>query len=102
MNPSLTSRLYVLTALLVAAAPGLLVGQVADPDATRFADAIETFARYDANNSGKMDFKELQGVLRGNIPVAVKTLRVTKLTSTVLDKFKKELKVRAARVLIAI
>ena len=41
----------MLTALLVAAAPGLLVGQDAAPDPTRFADAIETFARYDANNS---------------------------------------------------
>ena len=39
----------------------------------------------------------MQGVLRGNIPVAVKTLRVTKLNSTVLNKFKKELKVRVAR-----
>jgi hypothetical protein len=41
----------------------------------------------------------MQGVLRGNIPVAVKTLRVTKLSSTVLNKFKHELKVRSARFL---
>ena len=38
----------------------------------------------------------MKGVLRGNIPVAVKTLRVTKLSSEVLDKFKHELKVRSA------
>ena len=44
----------------------------------------------------------MKGVLRGNIPVAVKTLRVTKLSSEVLDKFKRELKVRAARFLIVI
>ncbi len=37
-----------------------------------------------------------KGVLRGNITVAVKTLRVTKISSTVLNKFKQELKVRAA------
>ena len=55
MKPSHPSRLYVLTAFLVAVAPGLLVGQVADPDATRFADAIETFARYDAKNSFPAD-----------------------------------------------
>ena len=35
----------------------------------------------------------VKGVLRGNISVAVKTLRVTKLSSEVLDKFKQELKV---------
>ena len=39
----------------------------------------------------------MKGVLRGNIPVAVKTLRVTKLSSKVLNKFKKELKVRVVR-----
>jgi len=43
----------------------------------------------------------LKGVLRGNIPVAVKTLRVTKLTSEVLNKFKQELKVRDARLLLS-
>jgi hypothetical protein len=38
----------------------------------------------------------MRGMLRGEIPVAVKTLRVTKLSSSVLDKFKQELKVRFA------
>ncbi len=55
MKPSLTSRLSVLVAVLVAGAPGLLVGQVADPDATRFDDAIETFTSYDAKNSFPAD-----------------------------------------------
>jgi len=51
MKQSLASRLFSLTAFLVVAAPNLLVGQVADPDPTRFADAIETFAQYDTKNS---------------------------------------------------
>ena len=55
MKPSLTSRLCVLGSLLVVSAPALLSGQVADPDATRFADAMETFARYDAKNSYPAD-----------------------------------------------
>ena len=55
MKPSLTSRLCVLAALLVVGAPALLSGQIADPDATRFADAMETFARYDAKNSFPAD-----------------------------------------------
>ena len=44
----------------------------------------------------------VKGVLRGNIPVAVKTLRMTKLSSEVLDSFKHELKVRAVNLLIVI
>ena len=44
----------------------------------------------------------VKGMLRGNIAVAVKTLRVTKLSSEVLDKFKQELKVRAARLLVVV
>ena len=55
MKPSLTSRLCVLGSLLVMSAPALLSGQVADPDATRFTDAMETFARYDAKNSYPAD-----------------------------------------------
>ncbi len=51
MKPSVNTRLCALVTLLVAVAPALLSGQVADPDATRFADAMETFARYDAKNS---------------------------------------------------
>ena len=43
----------------------------------------------------------MKGVLRGNIPVAVKTLRVTKLSSTVLNKFKQELKVSGVLVDLA-
>ena len=43
----------------------------------------------------------VKGVLRGNIPVAVKTLRVTKISSTVLNKFKKELKVSGVLVDLA-
>ena len=35
----------------------------------------------------------VKGVLRGNIAVAVKTLRVTKISTEVLNKFKQELKV---------
>ena len=55
MRPSRTSSLYVLAGFLVVGAPALLWGQVADPDATRFADAMETFARYDAKNSFPAD-----------------------------------------------
>ncbi len=55
MKPSVTSRFCVLAALLVATAPALLSGQVADPDATRFADTIEEFAAYDAKNSFPAD-----------------------------------------------
>ena len=44
----------------------------------------------------------VKGMLRGNIPVAVKTLRVTKLSSEMLNKFKLELKVRAAAVLLLV
>ncbi len=55
MKPSVTSRFCVLAAFLVVTAPALLSGQVADPDATRFADAMETFARYDAKNSFPAD-----------------------------------------------
>jgi len=55
MRPSQTSRVYVLAGLLVASAPALLSGQVADPDATRFESAMATFARYDARNSFPAD-----------------------------------------------
>ncbi len=55
MKPSVTSRFCVLAAFLVVTAPALLSGQFADPDATRFADAMETFARYDAKNSFPAD-----------------------------------------------
>ncbi len=55
MKPSVTPRFCVLAAFLVVTAPALLSGQVADPDATRFADAMETFARYDAKNSFPAD-----------------------------------------------
>ncbi len=55
MKPSVTSRLGVLAALLIATAPTLLSGQVADPDATRHAERIEEFAAYDAMNSFPAD-----------------------------------------------
>ena len=55
MKPSVTSRLCVLAALLLATGPALLSGQVADPDATRFAERIEDFAAYDAKNSFPAD-----------------------------------------------
>ncbi len=55
MKPSVTSRFGVLAALILATAPALLSGQVADPDATRFADAMEGFAAYDAKNSFPAD-----------------------------------------------
>ena len=55
MKPSVTSRLCVLAALLIATAPTLLSGQVADPDATRHAERIEDFAAYDAKNSFPAD-----------------------------------------------
>ena len=55
MKPSVTSRFCVLAAFLVVTTPAFLSGQVADPDATRFADAMETFARYDAKNSFPAD-----------------------------------------------
>ena len=43
----------------------------------------------------------MKGVLRGNIPVAVKTLRVTKISTEVLNKFKQELKVSGVLVDLA-
>ena len=55
MKPSVTSRLCVLAALLLATGPALLSGQVADPDATRHAERIEDFAAYDAKNSFPAD-----------------------------------------------
>ncbi len=55
MRPSRTSSFYVLAGFLIAGAPALLSGQIADPDATRFADAMDTFARYDAKNSFPAD-----------------------------------------------
>ena len=55
MKPSVTPRLGVLAALLIATAPTLLSGQVADPDATRHAERIEDFAAYDAKNSFPAD-----------------------------------------------
>ena len=55
MRPSQTSSVYVLAGLLVASAPTLLSGQVADPDATRFESAMATFARHDAKNSFPAD-----------------------------------------------
>jgi len=55
MRPSRTASFYVLAGFLVAGAPALLSGQVADPDATRFADAMTTFAAYDAKNSFPAD-----------------------------------------------
>ena len=55
MKPSVTSRFCVLAAFLVATAPALLFAQVADPDPTRFADAIAEFAAYDAKNSFPAD-----------------------------------------------
>jgi len=45
----------VLAGFLVAVSPALVSAQVADPDATRFSDAMETFARYDAKNSFPAD-----------------------------------------------
>ena len=55
MRPSQTSSFYVLAGFLVAGAPALLSGQVADPDASRFESAMATFARYDAKNSFPAD-----------------------------------------------
>jgi len=55
MRPSRTSSLYVLAGFLVAVSPGLGSAQVADPDATRFSEAMATFARYDAKNSFPAD-----------------------------------------------
>ncbi len=55
MKPSVISRFCVLAAFLVTAAPALLSGQVADPDATRFADDMDRFAAYDAKNSFPAD-----------------------------------------------
>ena len=55
MKPSLKSPFCVLAALLVATAPALLSGQVADPDATRFTEDMEAFAAYDAMNSFPAD-----------------------------------------------
>ena len=55
MRPSRNSSLYVVAGVLVASAPALLSGQVADPDATRFENAMATFARYDAKNSFPAD-----------------------------------------------
>ena len=55
MKPSVTSRFCALAVFLVTAAPSLLSGQVADPDATRFADAMDTFAEYDSKNSFPAD-----------------------------------------------
>ena len=55
MRTSRTSSFFVLVGFLVAGAPALLSGQVADPDATRFADAMDTFAAYDAKNSFPAD-----------------------------------------------
>ena len=43
----------------------------------------------------------VKGVLRGNIAVAVKTLRVTKISTEVLNKFKQELKVSGVLVDLA-
>ena len=43
----------------------------------------------------------MKGVLRGSIPVAVKTLRVTKISSEVLNKFKLELRVSGTLLLYA-
>ncbi len=45
----------MLAGFLIAGAPGLLSAQIADPDAARFADAMDTFARYDAKNSFPAD-----------------------------------------------
>ncbi len=50
-NPSL----YVVAGFLVVGVPALVSGQVADPDATRFENAMATFARYDAKNSFPAD-----------------------------------------------
>ncbi len=55
MKPSATPRLGVFAALLLATAPALLSGQVADPDPTRYAEKIEEFAAYDAKNSFPAD-----------------------------------------------
>ncbi len=55
MRPSRNPSLYLVTGFLVAGAPALVSGQVADPDATRFESAMATFARYDAKNSFPAD-----------------------------------------------
>ena len=55
MRPSRNSSFYVVAGFLVAGAPALLSGQVADPDAARFENAMATFARYDAKNSFPAD-----------------------------------------------
>ena len=55
MRPLRNSSLYVVAGFLVAGAPALVSGQVADPDATRFENAMATFARYDAKNSFPAD-----------------------------------------------
>jgi hypothetical protein len=55
MRPSRNSSLYVVAGFLVAGAPAVLSAQVADPDATRFENAMATFARYDARNSFPAD-----------------------------------------------
>ncbi len=60
MKPSVTSRLCMLAAFFVVSAcasggPVLPPGYVADPNAARFADDIETFAKYDAKNSFPAD-----------------------------------------------
>ena len=55
MKPFVASRFCMLAAFLVATAPALLSAQVADPDPTRFADAIAEFAAYDAKNSFPAD-----------------------------------------------
>ena len=51
MRPSRNSSFYVVAGFLVAGAPALLSGQVADPDATRFENALATLARHDAQDS---------------------------------------------------
>ena len=55
MRPLWNSSLYVVAGFLVVGAPALVSGQVADPDATRFENAMATFARYDAKNSFPAD-----------------------------------------------
>lgn len=61
MKPSPTSRLSVLAALLLVAGPTMLVGQVADPDPTRFADDMAEFAAYDSKNRFPADAVLLVG-----------------------------------------
>ncbi len=61
MNLFATTRFLTLAAFLIATGPALLSGQVADPDATRFDDAMETFAEYDAKNSFPADATLLVG-----------------------------------------